>query len=1062
MTNKLPPGRAEDRRQADGFAGDNERRKRFVLGGATTSGTAANRAMSSASGSTSTRSTTSSKMGSSSSQTASRPSTSTSSTGARGPTGPSGQARSSPAGNAGGSPGSTSRSPSGGGFGGGGSGNNNPSGGARPSGGFSQSQFGSGGNRPPGSGGGGGGGQRPSGAPTSPGGGGMGLNNARKGSSITDVGKNSGTEAPGNMGRGVGGGTSPAMAALQDRVDNRAMAKSLTTASLLGDTKPRAPTAGRGTVVPTAPPQIPSAQKLTDQYTAPITMSNDAVVPGYNNSFENRENSVNALRDTMDALTGTPNNPYTKDMDRTIRTLAGEAGLRADNVTPRGSVGDVANVMVNRGLVSNIEGLDQFNNNLADKGQWEAYKTDAYKLANPGSAIAQNVAEAAIKGLMDGPVVPNATGFRSSATTNKDGVNVGGNVFGNFDNITGDQMSAIRGDRFASLGSMDTGVNAPTMQASAPGGYGNFNPESPVQQAAVDRALTNTRLAMSDRVPSQYAGYGTFNAPPVTRPTSVADVFNGIGEGLGSIFGQPTAAEAETVRLDRQAQPFGPYTNKDFHSRVPSEVRPIGGEGLVGGLGVLGVNSDTGVHNQYSYSDPGVAPYRQAIQDTLYGPEAPPRAPTVGRSAVVPTAPPPGSRFGEPDYQNVEDQRSIRPGISSGMSFNGIQGATIPGLSENLDPFSPGDRGISKPANPYTARKGTERVVGDAIVSSGGVGLPGMVHTNISDKVGLPAMTPRTPIGGMDFTGMPGQMDVPYHNVLSGPIARPSMISRAPASVRRTSDAPPHAGTIENRAAPENFAVTGDPRESMQSALEAYRNYMNGTPEHFNAMTRQMELSNYALNDKMLYSDLQYKDPEAARKKINDVFANYAVDVPYTDTDAPPIETSVDVPYREPTEDGPFTNPQLVDPHAPGVKYPRQAIKTIGNMVFPGAGWLADKLIGWDMDRINQMTPEQQAAIQARWKQENKAFLRGDAGGNGGGGNAYIPPNYYNAFPSALGYGGSGGGYASGDGDDDGNPATPPAGDGTDASSGNRRRRLGMPDPYTYGYSPEYSYFTYV
>ena len=120
----------------------------------------------------------------------------------------------------------------------------------------------------------------------------------------------------------------------------------------------------------------------------------------------------------------------------------------------------------------------------------------------------------------------------------------------------------------------------------------------------------------------------------------------------------------------------------------------------------------------------------------------------------------------------------------------------------------------------------------------------------------------------------------------------------------------------------------------------------------------------------------------------------------------------------------------------------------------PGAGWGMRKMKDASIDRINQMSPAEQAALKERWDRQNAAYLAGNIGsGRGGdtpsglgvllgvGGNAYVPPG---AMPMP--------------GDETGTPAPPGA---TPPDPWNRRRVGNPADPYTYGQGPAYNYFTY-
>jgi hypothetical protein len=1027
MTNKLPPGRAEDRRQVDGFAGDNERRKRFVLGGATTPGTAANSAMKSASQSN----TTSSKMGATSTQSGgvSKPSGGAVSSGGFSQTQFGGGQSTGGAGSN--TSGSKSNQPSGGfsqsQFGGGGGqstggsnsntsgsrdngtrgsvGSNAPAGGgqSKPSGGFSQSQFG----------GGGGGQSRPSGNTTGvggPGGGGMGLNNARKGSSTSDVGRNSGSEAPGNIGRGVGGGTSPAMAALQDRVDNRALAKSLTSASLLGDTKPRPPTAGRSAVTPTFA-RTPTVADMKQQYSQYQSVG-PAPAP---TAAEMAQKLQSAYPDRF----GQYSQAEVEGMLGTFaQALPGEADI---NRYTAGSMRNLARVGLNQ-IVGGyspgkmLAGMDTTGLRPATIGMENPSDTSMGMTANWSNPVtAQQSYDTAMRAINDAismrgvdGIAQNASNFVAAGTRMPPGVNavgspIHGTQFGSDPNW-GSRISTRNNVAMAQL-------NTPTQVADAVSNRALTKSDVPALFGGYDGPMTTQDV---ERQIGQWSNPTQFpNSQPMARPTSVADVFNGIGEGLGSIFGNPTPSEAATR--------FTPASDPRAYQEAMDQIAREEGSYYVGGY--------PNERMLYNTSDKTLARMNDVFDRN---------APVAARPSG--TATPWGGRMLAPAV----------PG-AAGMDFTGIPGTTQPGLYDQIDPFSSGDRGISKPANPYTARKDTERVVGDAITTDSGVSFPGQVFTNIGEKVALPG-------------GFPPSISVPswQQSSYTGPAAKVPSWQQSTYTGREnvvpSNEQSLYTGRETTVPSNEQSLYTG--RETTVPSWQQ-SGYL-GPIENVLSVEDMPEFGPFGPTKPGMsrVSNIFATDPRTLAADLREqITGEYEARRPAA---APPIETSVDVPYTEPAgEDAlpPGSNPALVDPHSPQVKYPRMAIRTGLNAVLPGLGWLADKVIGWDMNRINEMTPEQQAAIQARWAQENKAFLSNNMPREGGNeNNAYIPPNYYNAFPSALGYGG-GGGYASGDGD--GDPATPPAGDGTDASSGYRRRRLGMPDPYTYGYSPEHSYFTY-
>lgn len=67
----------------------------------------------------------------------------------------------------------------------------------------------------------------------------------------------------------------------------------------------------------------------------------------------------------------------------------------------------------------------------------------------------------------------------------------------------------------------------------------------------------------------------------------------------------------------------------------------------------------------------------------------------------------------------------------------------------------------------------------------------------------------------------------------------------------------------------------------------------------------------------------------------------------------------------------------LINREATPYKVFNSAVRAVGNGVFPGVGTLAMKGVDADINRINQMTPAEQAVIKARWATENRAYLSG-------------------------------------------------------------------------------------
>ena len=177
----------------------------------------------------------------------------------------------------------------------------------------------------------------------------------------------------------------------------------------------------------------------------PISISSLAQPRGYTTTFNN-QNQVNALRDVMQAQTGFNGLAFTGNPNETVRHLSGEVGI-----TGVGS-GQVAQTMINRSLVNSAPtsmGLANYTNNLGDPKQWASIGNEAYKAAVPGGDVSGQVANQAIKELMAGVKAPYATDFRAinqpgGVNTQKVGVDVAGNRFGNFENVTEAQVAALR------------------------------------------------------------------------------------------------------------------------------------------------------------------------------------------------------------------------------------------------------------------------------------------------------------------------------------------------------------------------------------------------------------------------------------------------------------------------------------------------------------------------------------------------------------------------------------------------------------------------------------------
>lgn len=180
----------------------------------------------------------------------------------------------------------------------------------------------------------------------------------------------------------------------------------------------------------------------------PVALSNGAIVDGYSTTFERPQNERDALRDVMQSQIGFGDSPFTDNMNETVRHLSGEVGLTGVGA------GDVANVMINRTLVNNYAdelGLPKFKNDLSDRNQWASIGNPAYNAADTGTEYSAQVARQAVNELMGGVQAPNATDFRAvrqpgGKVTQKVGIDVNGNRFGNYEGVTADQVAALRGN----------------------------------------------------------------------------------------------------------------------------------------------------------------------------------------------------------------------------------------------------------------------------------------------------------------------------------------------------------------------------------------------------------------------------------------------------------------------------------------------------------------------------------------------------------------------------------------------------------------------------------------
>ena len=235
----------------------------------------------------------------------------------------------------------------------------------------------------------------------------------------------------------------------------------------------RSPTAQLSPTIMRAPGTSAAAAKNTDrkaEAAAIVGKSAAADVPGFSTTF-NAQNSVNALRDTMQSQIGFAKSPFTDNMGQTMQHLSGEVGQSGI-----GS-GQVAQTMVNRTLSNAFggPGTPQYKNDLNDKNQWASIGSPNYR-AGASDEVRGRVADRAIGEMMapGGVAAPDATDFRAvkqkgGITTAKSGVDVNGNRFGNFEGVSGADVAAVKAGLGARMAmGWDTSRALPSQQAADP------------------------------------------------------------------------------------------------------------------------------------------------------------------------------------------------------------------------------------------------------------------------------------------------------------------------------------------------------------------------------------------------------------------------------------------------------------------------------------------------------------------------------------------------------------------------------------------------------------------
>lgn len=506
-------------------------------------------------------------------------------------------------------------------------------------------------------------------------------------------------------------------------------------------------------------------------------------------------NQVNALRDVMQAQTQQLSSPFTKNMNETVRHIAGETGVRGIGA------GEVANVMVNREISNATPGTPQYKNDLTDKNQWASIGNDAYKAAAPGSAVAGTVANEAIKGLMDGTAAPNATDFRGikqkdGVTTKKTGVDVGGNRFGNFEGVSADKMADIRGLRGLSttgVGSLSTPPSTepstenqvlaagkgdlgtslseavkPTMSVmSTPTGM----PSDPVTGPVLDKngfmspqAKKATQygadtLYSPDTLGNLYKDIGVYGIDDLDRKIAAEQAL--LGQTIGaSQYGNEVTATANnkvrnsqsvksidpfekgvTMHWAQEKNPFGISGIKGYHTTIDQAgninyTKPFNRDGTFPGL-----NHQKGQNADYvGIASTGVQP-NQAQVDAAgvlgrdwFNKDA--KVTTHGYEA--------GTRIETGDRPRSEVDGTRQPAEGAALASSFVGSDTI-----RRDSWSPTTlSGKTSIASPEMSLAGRE----DELKNTTGLGA-------LSSPEGLPPADPRNPIGGMSFT--PGLPSIP-------------------------------------------------------------------------------------------------------------------------------------------------------------------------------------------------------------------------------------------------------------------------------------------------------------
>lgn len=463
------------------------------------------------------------------------------------------------------------------------------------------------------------------------------------------------TRSTGAAPRSISGIGSPTDRSVKSAVESRSISSAQKTPALKSDQSKTGGASVRG-----APSEIRSVPgvKVTGAIKAVrdarvgetqpvVTMSQYAQPAGYSTTF-NTKNSVNALKDVIKSQIGFGNSPFTKDMDKMVRHLAGEVG------TSGVGAGQVAQVMINRSLVNNYAkqfGLPKYKNDLSNKKQWASTENAAYKAAKPGSAVYARVVDRALSELMSGVPAPNATDFRAvnqakGVKTKKTGIDVAGNRFGNFEGVSEGQMrnlrSALSGTSTFGI-PVGIGQEQSTPTTARPAGRTAI--KGLISYPKLDRPVANKITPTAEQVISgpSYRPYDIRGTAPAARaPKQITDRV--LAEPAYRPYGMNAPAPAAIRpnlppiydRISEDPTNTGRFS-KQIYDRLAQEPPPQGKQIY------------DRVPQEIALSAPQYRPYDIRVAESgVRGIPAPQSigAPTpLVRTSYSPPTPPPGSRY---------------------------------------------------------------------------------------------------------------------------------------------------------------------------------------------------------------------------------------------------------------------------------------------------------------------------------------------------------------------------------------------------------------------------------